>query len=405
MKILWAKSGGVLPLDSGGKIRSFHIASELARRHDVTLFTFYSALSPDPHQGFKGPFARVEPLPLDLSERASPADMLAYAANALTLKPFQMRKYCGPVVSRRLRQLLQHERFDVLLCDFLLPAAAVPWDMPIPKVIFTHNVEAAIWRRHFEVSRNPVWRLMAWREFKAWERAERHYTQIADHVLTVSDEDRNAFLEFLPPDKLTTVPTGVDLDFFQPATTPPDVESIVFTGSMDWLPNEDAAAYFAAEILPLIQTSAPNVTFWVVGRKPTRKVVAIGEATPAIKVTGAVDDIRPYVHKSSVYIVPLRIGGGTRIKIFEAMAMGMAIVSTTVGAEGLPVRHGENVLLADTPEDFARETVRLLNDAALRERLGRAARELVESRYSWSAVTDVLDAVLTKVTAATSRRP
>lgn len=394
MKILWAKSGGILPLDTGGKIRSFNIASELARRHEVTLFTFYPAVTPDPHDGFCEPFAKLERLPLDLAERASLKDMLSYASNALTLKPYQMRKYCRPVVTERLREILREGRYDALVCDFLLTAAAVPWDVSLPTVIFTHNVEAAIWRRHLDVRRNPLWKLLALREYLTWARAENHYTQLADHVLTVSDDDRKAFLEFLPPEKVTTVPTGVDLDYFQPRQGTPEAASIVFTGSMDWLPNEDAIAYFASEILPIIQRSVPDVTFWVVGRKPTRKVLSIAEGNPAIRVTGTVEDIRPYVQKAAVYVVPLRIGGGTRLKIFEAMAMGMALVSTSIGAEGLPVRDGENIFLADTPSEFARQTIRLLGEPAVRNRLGLAARALVEGRYSWSAVTDVLDRVL-----------
>jgi len=394
MRILWAKAGGILPLDSGGRIRSYHIATELARRHDVTLFTFYAAIDPDPHETLLAPFVKVERMPLDLSERASTADMAAYAANTLTLKPYQMRKYCRPEVARRLRELLQEDRYDALICDFLLAADVVPWDAPIPKVIFTHNVEAAIWRRHMEVATNPLWKALAWREYRAWERAERRYTGMADHVLTVSDDDRRAFLSFLPAERLTTIPTGVDLEFFRPDRSAPDSSSIVFTGAMEWLPNEDAIVFFASEILPLIQQQIPGVTLWVVGRKPTRKVIAIGERNPAIRVTGAVDDIRPHVHRAAAYVVPLRIGGGTRIKIFEAMGMGMPIVSTTVGAEGLPVTHEQDILLADAPEDFARQTVRLLRDAELNDRLGRAARALVESQYSWAAVTNVLVRVL-----------
>jgi polysaccharide biosynthesis protein PslH len=202
----------------------------------------------------------------------------------------------------------------------------------------------------------------------------------------------------LPEAKVTTIPTGVDLSFFQPAAAPPATASLVFTGDMSWLPNEDALLYFCAEILPIVQRQIPDLVVWVVGRKPTKKVQSLAE-NPAVRVTGFVDDIRPYVHQAAAYIVPLRIGGGTRIKIFEAMAMGMPVISTTVGAEGLPVQHGENVLLADDPAAFAEQTVRLLSDAALRRRLGAAARELVQGRYSWSAVTNILDDVLKKVAA------
>jgi glycosyltransferase involved in cell wall biosynthesis len=397
MKILWAKAGGILPLDSGGRIRSFHIASELTRRHDVSLFAFYSSLAPDPHDGFCEPFAQLHCLPLDVSERGGMREMLTYALNALTLKPYQMRKYCRPAVAQRLRELLREVHYDVLLCDFLLTAGVVPWDISIPTVMFTHNVEAVIWRRHFDVQQNLFWKLMAWREYRTWARVENHYTRLADHVLTVSDNDREAFLEFLPPHKVTTVPTGVDLNYFQPGQGTPEAASLVFTGDMGWLPNEDAIAYFAGEILPIIQRSIPDVTLWAVGRSPTRKVLSIAKKNPAVRVTGAVDDIRPHVHRAAAYVVPLRIGGGTRIKIFEAMAMGMPVVSTTVGAEGLPVRDGEHILLADSPNEFACQTIRLLAEAPLRDRMGRAARALVESRYSWSAVTEVLDRVIDSV--------
>src|SRR5262249_36984508 len=131
-------------------------------------------------------------------------------------RPYQMRKYCRPEAVRRLRQLLSAENYDVLLCDFLETATAVPWDLGIPTVIFTHNVEAQIWRRNFLVKRNPLWKVVSWREYRTVARAERQLTALADHILTVSDEDRRSFVEFLPEKKLTTVPTGVDLDYYQP---------------------------------------------------------------------------------------------------------------------------------------------------------------------------------------------
>jgi glycosyltransferase involved in cell wall biosynthesis len=402
MKVLWVKSGGLLPLDTGGKIRSFNIARELARRHDVTVFTFYPALNPDPHERLGEPFVQVERLPLNLPERAGIRDTLAYAANTLTRQPYQFRKYCRPEVGRRLQQLVRHKPYEVLLCDYLLTAAVLPWEVRLPTVIFTHNVEAVIWQRRFLVDENPLWRFVAWREHRTVTRAERHFTGLADHVLTVSDDDRRSFLEFLPDDKVTTVPTGVDLDYYRPRPLAGG-PALVFTGSMDWTPNEDAILYFSAEILPLVQKEVPGVVLSVVGREPSRKILAVAAQNPAVRVTGAVDDIRPHVHAASVYVVPLRIGGGTRIKIFEAMAMGMPVVSTTIGAEGLPVEHTKNILLADTPADFAARVVELLQQPLARERIGRAARALVESRYSWPAVTDVVEQTLERVAGRDAR--
>jgi glycosyltransferase involved in cell wall biosynthesis len=170
---------------------------------------------------------------------------------------------------------------------------------------------------------------------------------------------------------------------------------MVFTGSMDWLPNEDAMQYFVREILPIIRTEEPAVSLSIVGRAPTPAVQRLA-ADAGIIVTGRVDDVRPYVRDAAVYVVPLRIGGGTRLKIFEAMAMGKAVVSTTVGAEGLPVTSGEHVLLADEPNTFARAVIRLMRDVERRRQLETAARALVVAAYDWSAVAGELENALVR---------
>ena len=193
---------------------------------------------------------------------------------------------------------------------------------------------------------------------------------------------------FLDLRKLTVIPTGVDVDYFQPMPVEEIANSLVFTGSMDWLPNEDAIFYFVDAILPLIKQQCPDVSLEVVGRSPSRKLQALAETEKSVRLTGWVEDIRPFVARGSVCIVPLRIGGGTRLKIFEAMAMSKAVVSTSVGAEGLPVRSGENILLADTPGDFAGSVISLLRDSNQRQRLGTAARALVQENYSWPKVAE-----------------
>src|SRR5437660_4986520 len=296
-------------------------------------------------------------------------------------------KYCRPSVRLKLRSLLSERKFDVMLCDFVVSAPAIPWDWPCPKILFTHNVEAMIWRRHYEVARNPLWKALSWREWKTMAAAERRYLQKADHVLAVSDNDRDEFLRFLDPSKITVIPTGVDVEYFKPNPEPAAPHSLVFTGSMDWLPNEDAIFYFVKEILPLIRQQVPGVSLCVVGRKPSPRLQQLAATETNIELTGWVEDIRPFMARGSICIVPLRIGGGTRLKIFEAMAMAKPVVSTTIGAEGLPVRHGENILLADTAEGFARETIELLRNPARRKQIGLAAHKMVVENYSWASVT------------------
>jgi sugar transferase (PEP-CTERM/EpsH1 system associated) len=399
LRLLWAKSGGLVPLNTGGKIRSFNLLKELARNHDVTLFTFYGRHPGDSHQQLQQYFSRVVCVPIELPEARGAGEAMDYARNLFSLRPYTMAKYCRPEVARALLDLLRECAFDAIVCDFLFSADVIPWDWPCPKVLFTHNVEEQIWRRHFQVSRNPVWKAVSWREYQTMRAAERRYVRLADHVLVVSENDRSYFASYADASKITVIPTGVDIEYFQPGTRPEKPDTLVFTGSMDWLPNEDAIFYFKESILSQLQREVPNVELRVVGRKPSQRLQMLAEENSCIQVTGEVPDIRPHVHESSVYVVPLRIGGGTRIKIFEAMAMGKAVVSTPVGAEGLPVRHGENIVLAEEPKDFARQVARLLRDPAERERIGRAARTLVERNYSCRSVAGVFDVVLHRVTA------
>jgi polysaccharide biosynthesis protein PslH len=397
MKILWVKAGGLVPPDTGGKIRSYNILRELAKNHAVTFFSFYAAHENDVHSDLGRVFRRVIPIPLSLPRQKSLLEFLDYTVHLTSHEPYLLKKYCQPVVRSRLRSLLQEETPDVIVCDFLVTAGAIPWDWPGPKVLFTHNVEAVIWRRHYEVARNPLWKSVSWREWKRTAAAERRYLQKADHVLAVSNNDRDAFAKLLPPEKISVIPTGADTEFFKPSEENEMPNSLVFTGSLDWLPNEDGILYFVNEILPLVRRELPDATLCVVGRRPSRRLRELVCRTPNIELTGWVEDVRPYVAQRSVYVVPLRIGGGTRLKIFEAMAMEKAIVSTSIGAEGLPVKNGEHLFVADDPASFARMTLRLLGDASLRAKIGQAARHLVGENYSWASVTKEFAEVLEDV--------
>jgi glycosyltransferase involved in cell wall biosynthesis len=171
---------------------------------------------------------------------------------------------------------------------------------------------------------------------------------------------------------------------------------LVFTGSMDWLPNVDGMQYFVRDILPRIREAEPNATLSIIGRSPTPAVKRLA-LDAGIAITGRVEDVRPHIAEGSVYIVPLRVGGGTRLKIFEAMAMGKAVVSTSIGAEGLPVTTGDNVVIADEPAEFARAVVDLIRDDEWRQRIEIAARRLVVERYDWSAVSRDFEDALTRV--------
>jgi glycosyltransferase involved in cell wall biosynthesis len=266
----------------------------------------------------------------------------------------------------------------------------------VPSVLFTHNVEAEIWRRHAETAGNPLKRLLLEQQRDRMRRFERAALARFDVVLAVSEADGETFERLYPgalKQPVHVVKTGVDTSYFTPMPGKERRAHLVFTGSMDWLPNADGMLYLVRDILPHIRRAEPDVTLSIVGRAPTPGVRRLADQA-GIEVTGRVEDVRPHVAAADVYIVPLRIGGGTRLKIFEAMSMAKAVVSTTVGAEGLPVTDGKDIRIADQPEAFASAVVSLIRDGDARRRMEAAARRLVVDHYDWSAVADDFERAL-----------
>ena len=403
MRILWLKSDLLLPLDKGGKLRTWHLMRHLARRHEITYLAFREPEQPAANvEGMKEVASRVETITRSEPTKGTPRFYADAALHLLDPLPYAVGKYRSAEYRRRLAQLLEEQRFDLIVCDFLFPAVNLPKRLPCPAVMFTHNVESEIWRRHAETKTDAIGRLLYGAQYRRMLRYERRTLARFDGILAVSDADRETFARLYPgaiDQPVHVVPTGVDTEYFAPARESVNPQSairnphLIFTGSMDWLPNEDAMIYFCRDVLPAIRAEVPDVALTIVGRTPTPSVKRLAEER-GVTVTGRVDDVRPYMRDAAVYIVPLRIGGGTRLKIFEAMAMGKAVVSTTIGAEGLPVTDGEHVLLADDPESFARAVVHLIRDTGHRTRLEAAARALVLARYDWSAVASELEDAL-----------
>lgn len=393
MNILWVKAGGLMPPDSGGRIRSYQIAKALARSHEVTVYTFYAEQPNDPHGELRKIFKRVECRPLQIPAGRGLGEALLYARAFFSPQPYTMVKFCKPWIARDLRRLLGETPFDVVVCDATATGGVIPWDFPCRKVLSTQNVEAQIWKRHYELARNPVWKAVCRREYLSMERIEREYLARADRVLAVSEVDRKFFSTLIPPGKINVIPNGVDVRYFHASGAPEKGTELVFTGAMDWIPNEDAIFYFAQQILPLIRREIPDVSLTVVGRQPSQRLRNLAARTPGLRVTGRVDDVRPYMERAAVYVVPLRVGGGTRLKIFEAMAMGKVVVSTSIGAEGLDVCPGEDIAIADTPASFSDAVVDLLRNGQRRRTIAEAAVRKAQ-QYDWSAIADRLGRVL-----------
>jgi sugar transferase (PEP-CTERM/EpsH1 system associated) len=401
VKILWLNAGLLLPLDKGGKLRTWHLMRHLARRHAITYLSFADPdQRPEDIEGMREVAEQVIPIPRTDAPKGSMQFYADAARYVLHPVPYAVAKYHSREYADRLAALLRDGAFDLVVADFLPPVVNMPERLPCPSVLFTHNVEAEIWRRHFETATQPLKRALLHGQWSRMLSFERKALDHFDLVLTVSEKDRQTFQKLYPSTqrRYYVVPTGVDTDYFSPAAgRTPRIDRaarrLVFTGSMDWLPNEDGMLYFCREILPLIRREAPDVTLSIVGRAPTPAVKRLAD-TAGIEVTGRVDDVRPYMEQAQVYIVPLRVGGGTRLKIFEAMAMAKPVVSTTIGAEGLPVTPGHDIVIADEPEAFARSVLQLLHNEPERRRLELAARQLVVERYDWPVIAGQLEAAL-----------
>jgi polysaccharide biosynthesis protein PslH len=386
MRILWVKVGGLWPLDTGGRLRSFHIIDELSRRHRLTVLTTHGP-GDDP-AGLARQLPRCErvvSLPYALAKRESVRFAAALLRSWLSPLPVDLWKSRVPALRRDVARRLAAGEVDLCVADFLAATPNVPLEGRVPVVLFAHNVEHAIWRRLHQVERRAWRRALLGLEWRKMRRAEAGACRRAWRTIAVSDVDGAQLAASAPGARVSTIPTGVDAAYFTPNGSGEAPATLVFTGSMDWYPNEDAILYFLDAILPAVRREVPGVSLTVVGRRPTPRLRAAA-ATAGVHVTGSVDDIRPYVAEAAVYVVPLRVGGGTRLKIFEALAMGKAVVSTTVGAEGLPLAPGTHFLPADDPASFAAAVVSLLRDPDRRRALGRAGRQLVEARYSWAQV-------------------
>jgi glycosyltransferase involved in cell wall biosynthesis len=327
---------------------------------------------------------------------------LRVAANLLSPRPYVANKYITGEMAARVKELISKSSIDLVVCDFLEMAWCAEMIDKVPKVLFEHNVESMIWKRHYQFADSLLKKAYLWYEKKRMARFERRACSQFDLVLTVSDSDGDLLAREFGVQRSLTVPTGVDSEYFRPQAGEA-AGRLVLSGSMDWLPNIDAFWWFYREIYPQIREAIPEVTLTVVGRRPPGEIVGVGRRDPSVEVTGTVEDVRPHVAAGVLFLVPLRIGGGTRIKIYEAMAMSKCVVSTSVGAEGLPLTADETVVLADSAPEFAKKVIDLLRDDCERNRIAATGRRLVNERFGWRQAAATLHQGLTALMASGAR--
>lgn len=391
MKVLVVDEWIPWPLDSGKRIRTFHVITRLARWHEVVFLAF--AASPADDEGterLRAAGIRVIPVADDRIPKWTLRYRAAILRNLASDVPFSSVYHLRPQFLSAIREAVARERPDLVHCEWsnLAPVLDAVGDGPA-RVISAHNVESQIWSRYAENSRNPLERLVARRQSERIERLERKWYPSVEVVIAVSAPDARVIRGYGA--RVELVDNGVDVAYYREVAGS-RVEAmparLVFVASMDTFANRDAALWFAGEILPLIRRKLPSTEFWVVGKDPPSAVRRLDSQDSGVRVTGTVPDVREYLLGAALAVVPLRIGGGSRLKILESMAAGVPIVSTTVGAEGLDVTDGVHLRLADTPEKLAACILDLLQRPEGRNSLAAAARKLVIGRYDWDALAE-----------------
>ena len=404
MRILWVKAGKLLPIDTGGKIRSSNLLKQLAKRHETTLVSYYSG--PE-DQDYESMIQELLPGTVSINTNAPESTFgqsIDYLRRIYSTAPYAVAKFTSPTVQQRIAEWDREARFDVAVCDFLSASLNFPSEMKTPVVLFQHNVETALWQRQARHEPNFLKRIAFKREAAKMVRYECAALTRFAHIIAVSEHDRNLMSEMTDRARISVVPTGVDLSEYAAASVAEQEKNkapvVLFLGSMDWEANIDGVGYFCREIWPKVRTTVPGARLRIVGRNPHSRVTRL--ASDSVEVVGSVPSVLPHLREAAVFIVPLRIGGGTRLKIYEAMAAGKAVVSTTVGAEGLDIHDGEDIVLADTPALFASAVIDLLHDEGKRQRLERAATRLA-AQYDWAIIARRFEETLERVIGCKTR--
>ena len=391
-----------------GSPRLFSLCRVLARHHRLFLLAHCS--SPERRQGFsEDPAAAGVFQEVTILDDAPAPTWWGKQQHRLRLSPHFVMRYRNPDYHRTVletigKRLMASGPAGLIYVDGLWMTQYVTVNHQVPVVVDLHDSHTLLYQRLLARERRLSKRLPLYLETRSIARWERSLSRFCDLIVTNSTVDEGVIRRLAPASRTMTITNGVDTEYFAPGSAGSDRHTLVFTGVMDYRPNEDAVVYFCEAILPLIRRALPDVQFWAVGPEPTPRVRALAR-DPAIHVTGKVDDVRPYVQAAAVFVCPLRVGAGMKNKILAAMAMRTPVVATSLSLEGIDARPDEHVLMADGVDAFAAQVVRLLREQQLAQRLADRAYGLVTERYSWNARGEMLDASLLAIEAAGSAKP
>lgn len=384
--------------DSANTLPVYHLIKNLSTDYNIKLVSLLWK-SGKPVQQDIEKFCSIEEL-FPIPEYNNKKKQLTYTikkmfnlTNLGSKNPSFLNYYYHPTMQQKVERLLSQKKFDIIIADYQM--AHYVQNEYIPKMVYALDaVSGYSYEMYKKASiKDKFFWLFQYYKQRHYERGVfKHF----DVCIVVNEKDKQLLKEILPHTNIEVVPNGVDIEYFHPHDVEEDYPTVTFVGDMSTPPNVDAVNYFYTEIYPLIKKEIPSIKFYIVGRNPVPEVRKLSR-DPSVEVTGGVEDVRPYTTKSSLIVVPMVSGTGIKNKILEAMAMAKAVVTTSMGASGIEVDDGENIIIADDPKDFAQKIIELINNNDLREEIGKNARELTEKRYSWENTTDLLNKIIQEI--------
>lgn len=397
MRILFITDSFPYPAVSGDRLRVYNLVKRIAIHHEVWLAGLIeSQTEKEGIKNIKQFCAGVITAPI---RRSHPiAHLPGLLSYGLAGKPLELKFQYSKELADKIQGLSATMKYNIVQIE---PSYLAPYNEILvmnsscKRILGFHNVASDQYKQIYSIQKKQVPRIRAWLHSTMMRRWEPRYAEKFDRCLTVSNVDRKMLIAANPRLKIDVIPNGVDTRLNRPLGPSEICPSLLFVGTMNYAPCADAAIYFCKQVLPLIRQMLDDIQVWIVGKNPPPEVTRL--VNERVHITGQVDDVVPYYKRSSVCVVPLQAGGGTRLKILEAMALGRPVISTSTGCEGLDVVDGQHLLIADKPAEFAKKTVLLLKNRVLYDRISAKARNLVVDRYDWDAIAKKLDQVYSEV--------
>lgn len=398
------------PPNDGGRLRTYKLCEALSEKYDFILIAPASDKEAEERKNSSKRFI----LDAVLVPKYGSSQSLGLCPNLAQKTKNKINDWMNlwqgmpsfsadPAMSQAIKRTLKDKSINLVQVEHLYSVQYLSLAEGMPKIVSAHNVETV--RSQGFLGQRPTYarnriidhidnfliRLKSPIRNRRIQRIEANLNDLSDACIAVSEEDSHVLERLNPGLKIVTVPNGVDIDYFTPNADSFHDPTIVFSGHMGYYPNEDAVLYLHKDILPSVRSQIPNIKTIIVGKEPSPNILKLAIEDRSINVTGFVEDVRPYLRPDAVYVVPLRYGSGTRLKVLEAMAMEMAVVSTSIGCEGIDVEHNANIIIEDSPNAYAAAIIRLLKYAEQRKRLAKAGRQLVLQKYDWNIVAKPLD--------------